>query len=85
MVDIYVGESKRHWALHRNLLCHHSHYFDTELNNDHKKAKGGKIELLDEDPTAFDEHLAEWLDEWKPPTVGIWGPARLPLKFDASN
>jgi cytochrome P450 len=20
--------------------------------------------------------------EWKPPTVGIWGPARLPLKFD---
>ena len=22
--------------------------------------------------------------EWKPPTVGIWGPARLPLKFDPS-
>jgi cytochrome P450 len=20
--------------------------------------------------------------EWKPPTVGIWGPARLPLRFD---
>ena len=23
--------------------------------------------------------------EWKPDTVGIWGPARLPLRFDASN
>jgi cytochrome P450 len=23
--------------------------------------------------------------EWKPPTVGIWGPARLPLRFGASN
>ena len=22
--------------------------------------------------------------EWKPPTVGIWGPARLPLRFDPS-
>jgi len=22
---------------------------------------------------------------WKPPTVGIWGPARLPLKFDPSS
>jgi cytochrome P450 len=23
--------------------------------------------------------------EWKPDTVGIWGPARLPLKFDAGH
>jgi cytochrome P450 len=23
--------------------------------------------------------------EWKPSTVGIWGPARLPLRFDPSN
>jgi cytochrome P450 len=23
--------------------------------------------------------------EWKPDSVGIWGPARLPLRFDASN
>jgi cytochrome P450 len=22
--------------------------------------------------------------EWKPPTAGIWGPARLPLRFDAN-
>ncbi len=23
--------------------------------------------------------------EWKPPTVGIWGPARLPLRFSPGN
>jgi hypothetical protein len=23
--------------------------------------------------------------EWKPATVGIWGPARLPLRFEASH
>ena len=23
--------------------------------------------------------------EWKPPTFGIWGPARLPLRFDAAS
>jgi cytochrome P450 len=23
--------------------------------------------------------------EWKPPTVGIWGPARLPLRFDPGH
>jgi cytochrome P450 len=23
--------------------------------------------------------------EWKPPTVGIWGPARLPLRFDPTS
>jgi cytochrome P450 len=23
--------------------------------------------------------------DWKPPTVGIWGPARLPLRFSAGN
>jgi cytochrome P450 len=23
--------------------------------------------------------------EWKPPTVGIWGPSRLPLQFTAGN
>jgi hypothetical protein len=28
-----------------------------------------QVVLPTEDPTAFDEHLAEWLDEWKPPTV----------------
>ena len=31
MVDIYVGKQKRHWAIHRNLLCHASDYLASEL------------------------------------------------------
>ena len=31
MVDIYVGKQKRHWSLHRNLLCHTSDYLASEL------------------------------------------------------
>ena len=66
MIDIYVGASKRHWALHRNLLCHHSRYFDEELtvNGEHKKVKSGKIELLEDDPRAF-ELLVMWLYQGK--------------------
>lgn len=63
MVDIYVGESKRHWSLHRNLLCHHSTYFQSHLDDEPKK-KGGKIELLDDDPSAF-ELLVKWLYQGK--------------------
>ena len=59
MVDIYVGEAKRHWALHRNLLCHHSAYFQERIGDDSKK-KTTKLELLDSDPAAF-ELLVKWL------------------------
>ncbi|KAI9655596.1 MAG: hypothetical protein M1821_005390 [Bathelium mastoideum] len=31
LVDVYVGKQKRHWALHRNLLCHASGYLADEL------------------------------------------------------
>ena len=64
MADIYVGESKRHWGLHRNLLCHHSRYFDAVLNGDNKDKKGAKVELLDDDPCAF-ELLVKWLYQGK--------------------
>ncbi|MCJ1316798.1 hypothetical protein MMC15_002119 [Xylographa vitiligo] len=59
MVDIYVGEARRHWALHRNLLCHHSAYFQEHIGDDVKK-KTAKLELLDSDPAAF-ELLVKWL------------------------
>ena len=63
MVDIYVGESKRHWSLHRNLLCHHSTYFENHFDDEPKK-KGGKLELLEDDPSAF-ELLVKWLYQGK--------------------
>ncbi|KAF2122191.1 hypothetical protein BDV96DRAFT_482551 [Lophiotrema nucula] len=63
MIDIYVGESKRHWALHRNLLCHHSELLESELQGDGKK-KQDKLELPDYDPSGF-ELLVKWLYQGK--------------------
>lgn len=62
-MDIYVGESKRHWSLHRNLLCHHSTFFQEE-DAEAGKSREGKLELLDDDPRAF-ELLVKWLYQGK--------------------
>ena len=58
-IDIFVGEDARHWALHRNLLCYHSDFFESPCVQE-SKAKNGKIELPDDDPRAF-ELLVKWL------------------------
>lgn len=63
-VDIYVGADRRHWSLHRRLLCHHSSYFQSEFEGHEvpKSQKTGenKLELPDDDPTGF-ELLVKWL------------------------
>ncbi|KAF2732920.1 hypothetical protein EJ04DRAFT_513566 [Polyplosphaeria fusca] len=59
LVDIYVGESQRHWALHRNLLCHHSELLESELHHDGKK-KQERLDLHDFDPSGF-ELLVKWM------------------------
>ncbi|ETN42519.1 uncharacterized protein HMPREF1541_01676 [Cyphellophora europaea CBS 101466] len=62
LLDIYVGLEQRHWALHQNLLIHHSRFFDETftVNGEHKRIKEGKLYLPDEDPEAF-ELLVKWL------------------------
>ncbi|KKY27551.1 putative btb poz-like protein [Phaeomoniella chlamydospora] len=61
LVDVYVGATRKHWCLHRNILCHHSEYFRSELGGDKKpNLKPSKIELLEDDPAAF-EYLVKWL------------------------
>jgi hypothetical protein len=61
MIDIYVGEAKRHWSLHRNLLCHHSELLESELEGDGKASKRKeKLELPEYDPAGF-ELLVKWL------------------------
>lgn len=64
-VDIYVGNERKHWSLHKNLLCHHSSYFETELRGHEvpKREDGpqhNKLELPDYDPRGF-ELLVKWL------------------------
>lgn len=65
-VDIYVGKERKHWSLHRNLLCHHSSYFETEFEG-HEVPRNGRTEggenrldLSDDDPAGF-ELLVKWL------------------------
>ncbi|KAJ5035657.1 hypothetical protein J3E74DRAFT_448071, partial [Bipolaris maydis] len=61
MIDIYVGESKRHWALHRNLLCHHSEALENELLGDaNGNTRKDRLDLPDHDPAGF-ELLVKWL------------------------
>jgi hypothetical protein len=66
MIDIYVGEARRRWTLHRNLLCHHSEQLETELEGtgtgrgDRKEA----LELPEHDPAGF-ELLVKWLYQGK--------------------
>jgi hypothetical protein len=76
-VNIYVGKDKKHWALHKNLLCYHSDYFQTELEppqiNDgspssKKKSPQPKDELRleypDEEPAGF-ELFIKWVYQGK--------------------
>lgn len=58
-MDFYVGKAKRKWSLHRNLLSYHSTWFQSQIAEEVKE-KGGKIELFDDDPRAF-ELLVKWL------------------------
>ncbi|KAL8660636.1 MAG: hypothetical protein Q9202_006340 [Teloschistes flavicans] len=58
-MDVYVGQSKRHWCLHQDLLCYHTPFFEDHIPEKGKQ-KHGKVELLEEDPRAF-ELLVKWL------------------------
>jgi hypothetical protein len=66
LIDIYVGPSKRHWAIHHNLLCHHSEQLAAELlpSNETKMKTPDKLDLLDDDPAGF-ELLVKWLYQGK--------------------
>lgn len=61
MINVYVGAARRHWALHRNLLCHHSELLEGELEGDgHATPRKETLELPDHDPAGF-ELLVKWL------------------------
>lgn len=64
-VDFYIGPERRQWSIHRNLLCHHSTYFETEflgneVSKQSKKSGEQYLELPEEDPAGF-ELLVKWL------------------------
>lgn len=77
LVDIYVGESKKHWPLHRNLLSYHSDALQVALHphapdgtsstSKVKPAAGSeniRLELPDVDPSGF-ELFVKWMYQGK--------------------
>lgn len=65
MIDVYVGEAKRHFPIHRNLLCHHSELLEDELEGDGKEnERKERLDLLEHDPSGF-ELLVKWLYQGK--------------------
>ena len=63
IVEVYVGDAKRQWSLHRNLLCHASPFFEEHFGVESKK-KGDKLELTNAEPDAF-ELFVKWLYQGK--------------------
>ncbi|KAF2713199.1 hypothetical protein K504DRAFT_449932 [Pleomassaria siparia CBS 279.74] len=59
MITVYVGEAKRPFHIHKNLLCHHSDLLEAELQSDGEK-KVDTLELPDSDPAGF-ELFVKWL------------------------
>ncbi|KAL8826418.1 MAG: hypothetical protein Q9170_007413 [Blastenia crenularia] len=62
-MDVYVGEDRSHWCLHQDLLAYHTPYFQQQSVGEGKH-KNCTIELLQEDPQAF-ELLVKWLYQGK--------------------
>jgi len=75
MVDVYVGAAQRHWALHRNLLCHHSERLEDELQG----SQAETLHLADYDPAGF-ELLVTWLYQGRLEDVSDMADA--PQKYD---
>lgn len=64
MIDIYVGDARRRWTLHRNLLCHHSEQLEAELEGASSADRKDALDLPDHDPAGF-ELLVKWLYQGK--------------------
>lgn len=53
-VDIYVGPTKKHYSLPKNLLCYYSKYFDRCFNGSFIEGQTQKLELLEDKVKDFD-------------------------------
>lgn len=60
MVDIYIGDERQKFRLHRNLLCERSEFFRASFRG-HFKEAGVQELVLPEDSVGSFELLVEWL------------------------
>ncbi|OBT71523.1 hypothetical protein VF21_09686 [Pseudogymnoascus sp. 05NY08] len=60
IATIIVGVERKKWTIPTDLLCFHSGYFRSALKGGFAEAKTKTVELLEEQPAAF-ELVVEWL------------------------
>ncbi|KAK0118545.1 hypothetical protein ONS95_007433 [Cadophora gregata] len=62
IVDIYVGNdsSKKHFQIHKAILCSKLPFFDSMFNSGFKEGINNSANLPEDDPDAFDV-LLEWI------------------------
>ncbi|KAE8448423.1 hypothetical protein EG329_009488 [Mollisiaceae sp. DMI_Dod_QoI] len=53
-VDVYIGPSKEHYSLPKNLLCYYSKFFDRCFNNVFEEGQTQKLELPEDTVEDFD-------------------------------
>ena len=53
VIDIYVGPSRKHFVVHKNLLTSKSDYFNKALNGSFKEAAEQSITFEELEPAAF--------------------------------
>ena len=60
IVTVIVGEKKRVFKIHKNLLCSSSEFFKATLDGKFKEAEEREINLEEEDPQTF-ERVVLWI------------------------
>ena len=68
MIDVYVGETKEHFSVPKELLESKSAVFERMLNNGLKESRENKVELP-EDAVADFQGLMEYLLGWNPSLI----------------
>ena len=69
MVRIYVGTEKTLWVLPEDLLCDRLKFFDSAFRSGFREGNKKALELLGEDPVAFEYILDYILEKFTDPEV----------------
>lgn len=79
MVDIYVGEERKKFRLHRDLLCERSEFFQASFGGHFKEAEAQELALPEDSVESF-ELLLGWL--YGAPLISISSEQKFPIYLD---